>query len=118
MILDIISFVLIGLGCLLGIIGGIGLIRLPDTYARLHAVGVTDTLCSFLILFGLGLQATSYIVVAKLVLIFLFLAFTSPVSSYALANNAWRWGLRHDQKVHVQSMESQSDSEKAKREQA
>ena len=104
-ILEIISFIFIGIGCLLGLIGAIGIIRLPDTYARLHAVGVTDTLCTFLILFGLGLQADSYTSVAKLVLIFLFLVFTSPASSYALANNAWRWGLRHDQKIHVQSAE-------------
>ncbi|WP_395341576.1 monovalent cation/H(+) antiporter subunit G [Ningiella sp. W23] len=102
--LDIVSFSLIGLGCLLGLIGGIGILRLPDTYARLHAVGVTDTLCTFLILTGLALQADSYIHVAKLSLIFMFLAFTSPASSYALANNAWRWGLRHKQKIHVQSL--------------
>lgn len=105
MILDVLSFILIGLGCLLGLIGGIGILRLPDTYARLHAVGVTDTLCTFLILLGLSLQATGYVVVAKLILVFLFLAFTSPASSYALANNAWRWGLRHNQKIHVHSIE-------------
>ena len=105
LILDILSFTLIGLGCLLGIIGGIGILRLPDTYARLHAVGVTDTLCTFLILLGLGLQATGYVVVAKLILVFLFLVFTSPASSYALANNAWRWGLRHNQKIHIHSVE-------------
>lgn len=105
MALEIISFTFIGLGCLLGVIGGIGIVKLPDTYARLHAVGVTDTLCTFLILFGLALQADSYTSVAKLVLIFMFLAFTSPASSYALANNAWRWGLRHNQKLHVQSAE-------------
>jgi len=105
LILDIFSFTLIGLGCLLGLIGALGILRLPDTYARLHAVGVTDTLCTFLILFGLGLQATGYVVVAKLILVFLFLAFTSPASSYALANSAWRWGLRHNQKIHVQDVE-------------
>jgi multicomponent Na+:H+ antiporter subunit G len=105
LILDILSFTLIGLGCLLGIVGGIGILRLPDTYARLHAVGVTDTLCTFLILLGLGLQATGYVVVAKLILVFLFLVFTSPASSYALANNAWHWGLRHNQKIHIHSVE-------------
>lgn len=105
MILDILSCILVGLGCVLGLIGALGLIKLPDTYARTHAVGVTDTLCTFLVLLGLGLQATSYVVIAKLVLIFLFLAFTSPASSYALVNSAWRWGLRHDQKLHLKSME-------------
>ncbi|MFT5283463.1 MAG: multicomponent Na+:H+ antiporter subunit G [Kangiellaceae bacterium] len=105
MILDIASFTLIGFGCLLGLIGGIGIIRLPDTYARLHAVGVTDTLCTFLILFGLCLQASGFVVVAKLILIFSFLVFTGPASSYALANNAWRWGLRHNQKIHINTTE-------------
>lgn len=104
-ILNITSFTFIGLGCLLGLIGGIGILKLPDTYARLHAVGVTDTLCTFLILFGLSMQADGFVVVAKLILIFLFLAFTSPASSYALANNAWRWGLRHKQKVHINATE-------------
>lgn len=101
--LEIFGFVLLGLGCFLGLIGGIGIIRLPDMYARLHAVGVTDTLCSFLILSGLACQADSYIAAVKCGLIFLFLLFTSPVSSYALANNAWRWGLTHNQKIHISS---------------
>jgi multicomponent Na+:H+ antiporter subunit G len=104
-IINIVSFTSIGLGCLLGLIGGIGILRLPDTYARLHAVGVTDTLCSFLILFGLALQTSDYIAVTKLILIFLFLGFTSPASSYALGNSAWRWGLRHKQKVHINATE-------------
>jgi multicomponent Na+:H+ antiporter subunit G len=111
--LDILSAVFISLGCALGLIGGIGILRLPDTYARLHAVGVTDTLCTFLVLVGLGLQAGSLIIFAKLVLIFLFLAFTSPASSYALANNAWRWGLRHDQKIHVIQADQKVEREKS-----
>ena len=108
--LYVLSFLCIGLGCLLGMIGGLGMLKLPDTYARLHAGGVTDTLCSFLILFGLGLQATEYIIYSKLVLIFMFFVFTSPASSYALANNAWNWGLRHDQKVHILSLDALDDS--------
>lgn len=109
--LDIFGFVLIAIGCFLGLVGALGLIRLPDMYARLHAVGITDTLCSFLILSGLACHADSVTAVAKLVLIFLFLLFTSPVSSYALANNAWRWGLNHDQKTHVSSIKNDEDSE-------
>ncbi len=43
---DIILFIalsLIGLGSILIIIGTIGLVRLPDVYARIHASGVVDT---------------------------------------------------------------------------
>ncbi|MFT5543735.1 MAG: multicomponent Na+:H+ antiporter subunit G [Glaciecola sp.] len=109
--LEIFGFVLVALGCFLGLVGAFGLIRLPDMYARLHAVGVTDTLCSFLILAGLACHADSINIVAKLILIFLFLMFTSPVSSYALANNAWRWGLTHNQKIHISSIKTDKEGE-------
>ena len=92
--IDYLSIACLMIGCFLSIIGGIGLLRLPDLYARLHAVGVTDTLCTFLILLGLALQSGFTLVTVKLVFIFLFLLITSPTSSFALANNAWRWGLR------------------------
>jgi multicomponent Na+:H+ antiporter subunit G len=45
-ILDILSGVLLLTGCSLGVIGAIGLIRFPDFYTRMHAAGVTDTLCA------------------------------------------------------------------------
>ena len=42
---------------LFSIIGGVGLVRLPDFYTRLHAGGVTDTLGAGLILVGLMFHA-------------------------------------------------------------
>ncbi|RDV24650.1 sodium:proton antiporter [Alteromonas aestuariivivens] len=89
-----VATVFIIVGCLLGVTGGIGLLRLPDLYSRLHAVSVTDTLCSFLILSGLALESGVSLASVKLLFIFLFLVFTSPTSSFAVANGAWQWGLR------------------------
>lgn len=91
--MQILAILLILMGCLLGLVGGIGLLRLPGFYSRLHAVGVTDTLCSFLILAGLAVESGWSLATIKLVLIFLFLVFTSPTSSYAVANGAWQSGL-------------------------
>lgn len=88
LLLDIISIVLLAAGSLLLIIGGIGLLRFPDFYSRLQAAGITDTLCSILILVGLMLQATSIPVAAKLVFTLLFLLFTAPTASHALAKAA------------------------------
>ena len=62
-------------GGVLGIIGGIGIHRFPDFYSRLHASGITDTLCAMMILLGLGLQAGLSLAAFKLVLIFFFLFF-------------------------------------------
>ncbi len=92
--LDWISAALLAVGAILSIIGGIGLHRMPDIYCRLHAVGVTDTLCSFLILSGLSLQAGISLASVKLFLIFAFLLFTSPTASFSLAHSAWKWGLK------------------------
>lgn len=93
MILDILSWITISVGCLLGIVGGIGLIRFPDFYSRLHAAGITDTLCASLILLGLGLQSGLSFESLKLFLIYAFLFFTSPTSSYSLGNGAWQSGI-------------------------
>ena len=94
MIVEVLSWVCLVLGGLLGIIGGIGLLRFPDFYTRLHAAGTTDTLCAALFLFGLGLQAGITIASFKLFLIFAFIFFTSPTASHSLANAAMIGGLK------------------------
>lgn len=94
MLVDILSWVCLTLGSLLGIIGGIGLLRFPDFYTRLHAAGTTDTLCAALFLFGLGLQIGLTLASLKLLLIFMFLYLTSPTASHSLANAAMIGGLK------------------------
>lgn len=94
MILDILSWICLLGGGLLGVIGALGIHRFPDFYSRQHAVGITDTLCAMLILLGLGLQADESLAVFKLALIFMFLFFTSPTASHALANAAMHGGLK------------------------
>ena len=94
MIIDILSWILLLAGGALGVVGGIGIHCFPDFYSRLHAAGITDTLCAILILLGLGLQAGWSIAAFKLGLIFVFLFFTSPTASHALANAAQHSGLK------------------------
>lgn len=91
MLLEWLSWALLGIGSLLLIIGGIGLIRFPDFYSRVQAAGLTDTLVSIAILLGLALQADSIPVIAKLLFTLLFLLFTGPTAAHALAKAA-----RHD----------------------
>ena len=91
--LDVLSWVLILTGSAFAIVGAVGLIRLPDVYTRMHGAGITDTLGAGLILAGLMLQGGFTMVTVKLMLILLFLFFTSPTATYALANAAYRRGL-------------------------
>ena len=92
--LDMLSWVLLMGGSFFGISGGIGLLRFPDFYTRMHAAGVTDTLCAALILPGLMLQAGWGLVLIKLFLILALLLLTSPTATHALARAAFHSRLK------------------------
>lgn len=83
--LAVVSGVFLLAGGLFGILGGIGLLRFPDFYTRLHAAGITDTLCAFLIIVGLVIQAGLALISIKLMLILVVMVFTSPTATHALA---------------------------------
>ena len=87
-LLDGLSGVLLLAGGALAIFGGLGLVRFPDFYTRLHAAGVTDTLCALLIVLGLALQSGLSLLTIKLFLILVFLLFTAPTATHALARAA------------------------------
>jgi len=91
--LDLTSWLLLGAGGVFCVIGGIGLIRMPDFYTRVHAASVTETLGAGLILAGLMLQAGLTLVCVKLVMIGLLIFFTSPTATHALTRAALIRGL-------------------------
>lgn len=93
LVLNVISGILLVTGGVFGILGGIGLLRFPDFYARLHAAGITDTLTALTIVAGLVIQAGLALVSIKLLLILLFMIFTSPTASHALARAGLAAGL-------------------------
>lgn len=92
-LLDLLSGLFLLTGGVFGILGGMGLIRFPDFYSRLHAAGITDTLCTLLIITGLALQTGWDLVTIKLLLILLFMLFTSPTASHALARAGLAVGM-------------------------
>lgn len=95
--LDILTAVLLAAGGVLTAAGGLGLLRLPNLFTRLHAVGLVDTGGAVLLLAGMALQAGWSLVTVKLVLIGIFLFFTSPTSSHALTHAAILCGLSPDE---------------------
>lgn len=104
--LDILSWVCLVAGSFFAVVGGIGILRLPDFYARLHGGGITDTLGAGLVMVGLMIQAAKggilsaefaagpWLVLGKLVMILFFLLITSPTSCHALASAALTSGLQ------------------------
>ena len=87
-LLDYLSGALLVLGGFFVVTGGIGVLRMPDVFTRMHAAGLTDTMGSFFILTGLMLRTGFDGVTLRLALILAFLWFTSPVSTHALAKAA------------------------------
>ena len=76
------------------VVGGLGLVRLPDLFTRMHAAGVGDTLGVALFMFGFMFLVDLGSVTLKLVLVLLFLLLTGPVATHALAKAALHGGLR------------------------
>jgi multicomponent Na+:H+ antiporter subunit G len=91
--IDITSWVLLVAGGAFCVVGGIGLLRMPDFYTRVHAASVTETLGAGLILLGLMLQAGWTLVAAKLAVIGLLIFFSSPAAAHALVTAALGRGL-------------------------
>jgi len=93
-ILQILSWVLLVGGSIFTLIGVIGMLRLPDMFARMHGASLIDTMGVILILAGLALQSGWTIVTAKLILITVFILYTSPTATHALAQAALWGGLK------------------------
>lgn len=93
-LLELLSWVSLIAGSIFIVIGAIGLIRFPDFFTRLHAASIVDTLGCILIVFGLMLQAGLSIVTIKLFLVVIFILFTTPAASHALAKAALHGGLK------------------------
>lgn len=93
LVIDALSWILIVIGSLALLTGGIGVLRFPDVYTRMHAASITDTLGAGALLVGLILQAGLTLVAVKLFFMLVFIFFTSPTSSFALAHAALSSGV-------------------------
>lgn len=96
LVLDVLSWILLALGGVCVLIGGLGGLRLPNFYTRIHAASLTDTMATLLIFTGMMLQAGLSLATVKLFAIMLFMLLTGPTATYALANAALLSGLKPD----------------------
>ena len=85
---DIITGIFFFIGSMSIIIGACGLIKLPDVFSRIHAAGMIDTGGTAFFLLGMIVQSGWSLITVKLVLIGVFIFFTSPVTSHVTANLA------------------------------
>jgi len=96
----IISIVLISGGLLFFFGGGVGIIRFPDFYSRLHPAGKLDTAGLFLCMSGMAWHALddfspgSLLTGLKIILIVVFVFLTSPTATHAIIDAGFVAGLR------------------------
>ena len=90
----VIAIVLILAGVFFLTVSALGLLRLPDFYARTHAVGKSETLGSILVLSGLAVYNGFELSTAKVLFILLFVLIANPTATHAIARAALRTGLQ------------------------
>ncbi len=105
---DYVTIFLLLFGCFFALTGGIGIIRMPDFYTRIHPAGKSDTLGQFLILTGLAFQLIEtepeldwsytystdpWMCLVRLVLIIMIILFTAPTATHAITKAAQLEGL-------------------------
>jgi multicomponent Na+:H+ antiporter subunit G len=91
--LDVVSWASIVVGLFFMIVGTVGVLRMPDVFTRLHAAGMTDTMGAGFLILGMCLQAGLGLVLVRLLFVYAFLLFTSPISTHALARAALAAGV-------------------------
>ena len=91
---EALAVVLLAAGLFFILAAVIGILRLPDFFTRLHAIGKCDTVGLSLSLLGLALLAGDPRVTIKLVLVLALVAFANPTATHALARAASKSGVK------------------------
>ena len=95
--MDQLFFILSGVSLLIGVlamlIGTFGLLKLPDVFSRIHAVGMLDTAGAGFIILGMLFYSGFTLISVKLAAIAIFLFFTGPIATHAVAQVAHRNGV-------------------------
>ena len=74
-------------------VSAIGLLRFPDFYSRLHAIGKSETLGTILVLAGLAVLNGWELSTAKILLILFFVLIANPTATHVISQTALHSGL-------------------------
>ena len=88
--MEYIAMALIATGLIFFIAGSIGLLRLPDLYARLHALTKADNVGLGMLIVGVILISGNLLTSLKLILVWLLVLASSAASAHLIAQRARR----------------------------
>lgn len=81
--MEIVSYIFLIIGGLFFLLGGLGILRMPDTFNRIQAGTKATTLGAFSTLIGVAFANPSWIF--KIIIIIVFIAISNPIGSSAIA---------------------------------
>lgn len=86
--MEIVSYIFMIIGALFYLLGGLGILRMPDTFDRIQAGTKATTLGAFALLIGVGFANPDWFL--KVFLIIIFIAISNPIGSSALAKATYK----------------------------
>ena len=93
-------------------LGALGILRMPDIYNRMQAGTKATTMGSIFFMMGLAIGHYECTCIGKIVILILFIIFTNPVSSHALARSAHSIGIKLTDKTVRDNLREDEESEK------
>ena len=82
------------IGSIFLLLGGLGILRMPDVYNRMQAGTKSTTLGSILFFAGISIGHYECGCFGKIIILILFVIFTNPISSNSLARAAHFAGVK------------------------
>jgi len=86
--MEIVSYIFMVIGGLFYFLGGLGVLRMPDTFNRIQAGTKATTLGAFALLIGVGIYNTDWFL--KVLLIIIFIIISNPIGSSVLAKATYK----------------------------
>ncbi len=100
---EIVIVILAVIGTVITLISAIGILRLPDVYARMHAAGKTSTLGVSCLLLSAGIYFGKGELFRMIILLVLFFV-TGPIATTTMARAAYRTDPEREFILHYDDM--------------
>lgn len=109
--IEILAVALTAVGVIFTLLSSVGMIRMPDLYTRVHAVGKAGTLGVAGVLLGVAVAFADLLTAVKVLALIVFFFITAPVAVHMLDRAAFLTGVRPIAATSPNDLEGAYDGE-------
>jgi multicomponent Na+:H+ antiporter subunit G len=102
------GYFFVTIGAIFLFLGALGIYRMPDLYTRLQAGTKASTLGAMSLILGVAFLEPDWWI--KLIIMILFIAFSNPLSSHAIARGSYKHNLKPFSKEQIDAYEEVEES--------